>query len=702
MQLRKYAEAHRSEPYWAQVGRLLNTFYGSRKGGSPPDYIDVEVEYDLSKKKRSLYDLGVGRRIGSAGSLERFPVDVRSTLCHGLLTDIDICNCHPSLLVLIAKRDYSIDLPTFQYYVDHRGAFLEYLDEYFNVEVVDAKAAILSVAYGGALVKDSPDVLLAMKSEAEMVIRRMLRDEKYKPVATAIRALKEGNFNGRFLSYVLQTEERKCLDALHAFFTERGFVPDVLAYDGLMIRVDDHLTADVLAEAEEAVKEATGYAIKLKEKPLEPMDLSGLDEMTEAELGEYVDGVSLADYNAAKLDFEKNHFLHLGFNMVAELRPDGSVHYTKIDDGAIRFVDWDFVPDKRFPGKTVSFFKLWVKDKTRRSHSAAVLAPTGEEGELILPFIPAYTRVEPDETAAECIALFDQLMTAASNNKPEVKEYLMNWFADMVQNPFERSGVSVIATGAQGIGKDSIALLFGKYILGKLYYAQYPDQKQMMADHDVGRVNKIFAHVEEVKASVFKMEASKFKADITSEAMNVNPKYGTPTAVPRYERYYLTTNQACPVEVNDGERRFVILDYAPTYLPGNPFWKRWHTLVKTPQGGAAIGRMLAARDLSGWDPRTLPKNERLETLISLEAPSWVRFIKEAWDGHPVAATTLFRMYQDFCGENDLPPLANAISFGKKLGTLMLSMPSLKTYKKGCNYWCIEGAAEGAGAGAGAL
>jgi hypothetical protein len=80
--------------------RILKSLYDSKKRGTLAS--KTPITYAHSKSKAG--QMGFGRYYGTMGSLETLQRDIRATLCAEYYTDIDIVNCHPTLLVQMAHK----------------------------------------------------------------------------------------------------------------------------------------------------------------------------------------------------------------------------------------------------------------------------------------------------------------------------------------------------------------------------------------------------------------------------------------------------------------------------------------------------------------------------------------------------------------------------------------------------------------------
>jgi hypothetical protein len=120
---------------------ILQTLYNNRKKGSITGYQDVT--YKLSKSNAG--KLGYGRLYGQKGSLETLEKEIRGTLCKDYYYDLDFVNCHPVLLIQLAKNMYNKNLPEVETYVKDRDAYLARIGPNRD----DSKSEIFRIFYGG-------------------------------------------------------------------------------------------------------------------------------------------------------------------------------------------------------------------------------------------------------------------------------------------------------------------------------------------------------------------------------------------------------------------------------------------------------------------------------------------------------------------------------------------------------------------------
>lgn len=685
----------------------LDATYNNRKKSML--LCEQKITYRLKKPA-----LGFGRFYGSAGSLEVLQKEIRGTLCNSLYDDYDIVNAHPVLCVQFARRYFGYSLPYLRGYVKNRE---EYLSRFPSRE--EGKEAFIRILYGGGgEPEDSPfgPLITEMREFTHFVKKQSMFEpllcyatEKAK---THNRTLAPGaagrkSANGIFLSLILQTEERRCLKALVAEAAAQGFPAEVLAYDGFMARKQEVTAKTVknskkgkkdveessppsldISRLEAAVRTATGYRVNVLQKPMETLDMPDMDEE------ELVPGVLRADYEAMKTEFESNHFFLASTDEFAEVKPDGSLLMkTRLRMREYLEPEWNFrMSDKH--GDYIPFFDLWLKDTTRKAIHSIDMKPTPDDPTVFsVPLRFTYNTPAPGEGGVvptvsekrriEILDMFDELMNTLIPD-PEVRVEVLQWFAHIIQRPFENPLMAIIMSGGKGCGKDTLGDFFSAWVLGSVYSKNYDSTTQFWDKHDVGRLNKLFVKLEEAQGSKNIEFSSELKARVTSVTMEVNPKGSRSITAPNYGRMYFTANEGIVVEVTADGRRYLLVPCGRTLIGDYDFWKRLRAILFTREGGIVIGELFEKLDVGEW-PRPLMQTSLMRTILEANKSSEQRFI-DNWDGKEIGATAFYREYKQFCIGNELPYAANVVTLGKKMVDFIRDGALLKRETKGGNLY----------------
>jgi hypothetical protein len=639
---------------------LLDTLYKNRKKG------DLQCSQTITYKVKPH---SYGRYYGNKGSLETLQNECRATLCIDYYHDIDIVNAQPVLMSQLAAS-VGFDTPRLDFYVSDREAVLAALMEKMNCNREDAKEAVLKVMYGGA-----SEHLVDLRNELREFAKALRVRPDYQALWTIAEkkaASEDKSKYGVFLALAAQTLERDCMVALKSAFESRGWTVGVLVYDGIMVeKRDGHsITAELLQAIEAEVKAVTGYKVAILEKPLVGFALPTADERTEI-----VAGVKTADYNDMKALFERNHFYYGPTNQFVEVNEaTGELLMMDCAHATEYLRTWHFKTSNNNI-KNAQFFPIWRDDVSRRAVSRIDMKPSTDPTVYSPPLRFAFNSTEAPEDAAAYVATFQDLVSKVIPDEI-MRGLFLEWLAQMVQRPFDNSKTCVVLAGGKGCGKDTIGDWISEYLLGRTLSHNYENNAQFWEKHDEGRMNRLFVKLEEASGVLNKQHEDDFKGRITSDTLTVNPKGQRPVTTGNYVRYFLTTNNGCPVALDEGERRYAVIHCGSELIGKMDYWNALRGNGCAPklfckEAAKAVGDWLMGLTVGSF-PRVLPRSALAQDIIDATKSAEERFTaSDAWDGEPTSAQELFVMYREFCRDNELAHAQTATSFGTRMMNLIL-------------------------------
>lgn len=662
---------------------IINSIYNNKKKGTALGAAEQSVTYKLSNKGAG--KLGYGRLYGTKGSFETLEKECRGTICKEYYHDIDIVNCHPVLLLQFARNKFQTELSEVEKYVDNRETYLKNVMTENSVTRDEAKQAIISVLYGGSCNQKS--YLYELSEEVRKFSKKLFQTEQYADLAKVCKS--EKNMYGSFLSFVLQTEERHCMLAMKEHLESQRWCVDVLCYDGVMIRKQDGRVPD-LVSCESAILEKTGYQINLITKEFSSFEMPSISE-------EVTRGVTLDAYKDMKREFEKTNFYYGPANEMIEVRGKELMRMGIEHAREYYSRKWRFEHSQKFEDFT-TFFDIWRKDKASRVITKIDMRENDNPEVFVMSPLFAWKEGDASGTGADtspelqAICKFKEIMSLIGN--PQQQDYIMKWLAQMIQQPFDKPGTSLIITGEKRTGKDTPFDFFSEFVMGSDYSRNYTcGGNQFFEKHDTGRMNMFLCKVEEADRRVFLQNSSKFKTLITAKDEMYNDKGKKAVVVANYNRFVLTLNPgAPPVELSDGEQRFLIATISDAKKHNIPYWTEVRKILFNKEAGRAVGEWLSTLDISGFDFRTVPPDEFQDTLVESERTSEEIFV-EQWNGARVKATTFFILYQNYCIDNNLPHCKNVKSLGIALLKLIRNGKLLKKKAEEGFVYCKPGEGE---------
>ena len=631
--------------------KILKTLYDSKNKGSVQ--CQTPITYKLASSTPG--KLGYGRLYGSRGSMEMLEQELRGTLCSELYTDVDIVNCHPILIPELSKKLFNNHMPNLEYYNINRESIFQNMAKEYNMSKESIKSLMLSVLYNGSLknMENPPKLILNIRSEIQQFVRQLITSNIYRELYEYC-VRDDKNINGTFLSFIIQTEERKCLESMIHYFTTNGFSVDILAYDGCMTRGINNVSDKHLLDCEQYILTSTGYSVKLKIKPMTELTFEG-DDNTPDKL-----------YQNMKQNWEHTHFYFKPTNSVVEITKSGLQHYTWAH-AMDAFNDW-IINDT--DGRKQLFIPLWRKDPERRNIDKLVYKIQKDclSNEVSLFNGFAYERYEAvEDINNSAIELYKDLLGAICNDEVDVVEYINKTFAHMIQKPFDKTGVCVIfSSKTQGVGKDTLMTLI-QNIIGS-HTAHYIEDTQFWNKHDTMKEGAILIYLEEANSGANRAKSDALKARITSNDITVEPKGLKSYNVPNIARYFMTTNNPEPVLFEESDRRFLLINPSDRLVGSD--WTNIHSKLENHNWIYAIGKYLENVDITDWNPRKFPITEIKKDILELTKCPEKLFL-EQWvcniEGG-VLGKDIYREYKNYCIENDLPYAKTSMAFCVKIAS----------------------------------
>jgi hypothetical protein len=213
--------------------------------------------------------------------------------------------------------------------------------------------------------------------------------------------------------------------------------------------------------------------------------------------------------------------------------------------------------------------KFWFNHPDRRQYKGLTFMP-GESS----PYLGNYNlwggfSVEPVPSNSEnpdnieAFSLFyDHILQNIANGDNYTAAYVIGWMADLVQQPTERLGVSmVLRSDAQGTGKGLFARIFG-HLFGK-HYLHITNPRHLTGNFNAHLIDCILLFADEAFWAGDKSSEGALKTLVTEEFRAVEIKGKDVFQARNFTRLLIASNKSWVVPSELHDRRFVILDVNP-------------------------------------------------------------------------------------------------------------------------------------------
>ena len=648
---------------------------------------DGELPCDFARTARCEQQFGRIYAYGAV-SLQGIGRQVRHTLGQGVYMDLDAVNCQFALLLQYFDR--LTDSPPHELlreYVSDRARWLGAIMDATGYKRDQAKKVITASLFGGRethrdaaldackLGNVLPDYLDAFV-EREIVgyceyfeAKRatdgpdLLAVQEYiASQAPRPRAVRAG---ARIMSSYLGHLESLCLFAGHDFciasgLEMRSWVP---IHDGFMVPiaemerrgfvVDGAACPAFLARLQVHIAAAEGYSLEFVEKPLdEAVDLSAFT-LPETPVG-LVEVAGIRDliiksrgnwtYERTKVAFEAFVYklrLHGGFQ---ELLPNGALHTYKtrliLQDAmqTVRYTHLVTKTDKRGVEKEVvvmeEFVPVWLNDPYNRSYERVMFAPPFSSTPLLDGDVNIWEGVQAQRMLKSGVAPtpggesgFREHVRALCGDDATA-EYLEMWYAQIVQQPGVKAGISVCLIGEQGCGKSMLADNFSRRLLGNgLFKYTASAGRDVFGRFSNLRHHTLLINMDESVAVTMQKNADALKAMVTQPTYQIELKGVDSVEETCYTRFIVSTNNSDGGVAAQGEaRRDFPISCMSTLVNNRDYFDKFGEWMEDDGNIVATYQHLMGLDVVGFDFTCKPRGKGMDEHSFKATPAAVKFL----------------------------------------------------------------------------
>ena len=574
------------------------------------DGYKLSVKYNFSSNSK---DFG---RVYPEGSLSLGACqrNIRGTLTHGTYIDIDIVNAHPSMILHFLKK-FEFPHSTYSKYINDRGSYLSKIMKTYSCSRYDAKKFFIVSGYGGSynswfngLEIDKPaqsheSLFNLFQNEARLLAMKFVNSNNERYQKWIKKRTKKYNKDFGFLAVTLQDYERQILEVMNTFLTNEGLIKNnnaILCHDGIMIKRKS-ITTDTLKNMEKQIFKEMGFKLSCVNKPLEHYldkleDIKIIDEGKPINLNYFNE---LQTYDAKKKYFERyvckivntSEFILLNISL-----NKGVKTYThKIMSEKNLIIAFKHIQSHNlFQPEDVKksqapkpFINKWLGDSEMRFYLDVCWTPYNgtykqtntEIFNLFTGYSSAINGTAPDNSYDQIKPMLDVMLNLCEGEDRNLN-YLVHFLAHIIQKPYEKLPFSIIFTGKQGTGKDTLLYAIGK-IVGQQFINSESNLDNFLGTHAEGLVEKLLVAFNESDSSKTFNYEGVIKTLVSDDKLTVNRKYQVPYEIDNTARMFIFSNKQNPIKFDSvsSDRRFIAFKTTDKYAD-KKFSRWWGSFYK--------------------------------------------------------------------------------------------------------------------------
>ena len=215
--------------------------------------------------------------------------------------------------------------------------------------------------------------------------------------------------------------------------------------------------------------------------------------------------------------------------------------------------------------------------------------------------------VKPVE--GDCGLFIEHIEKIIASDDPPAAKYILDLFADAVQNPGKKPGVALVLRGEQGVGKGIFVQYFGK--LFESHFAQVTNPKHLFGGFNARLEDKMILYADEAFFAGNKEHEGILKGLVTEYIINIERKGKDVVRRKNFIRLIMASNSDWVVPAMGTERRFCEVDVSDAQRGNHAYFE---AISKQMDNGGleAFMYMLQHRDITNVNLRDFPHTEALK------------------------------------------------------------------------------------------
>ena len=212
--------------------------------------------------------------------------------------------------------------------------------------------------------------------------------------------------------------------------------------------------------------------------------------------------------------------------------------------------------------KSMNPFNIWLCDIDRRKISDIIFDPTAKEyiNKYNIWKGYKYIKTEPMNNVVGVEHFLDHIKNVICDGNMELTDYVLNWFAQIIQQPYNKTKVGLVWKSEQeGVGKNIVLNLIEK-IIGDEYYYSTSNLEHLIGNFNADAEAKILINMNECVWGGDKKKEGRLKEFITEDKLTINQKGVKTYNIDNYANVIITTNSDWIIGVSDNDRRWQMIE----------------------------------------------------------------------------------------------------------------------------------------------
>jgi hypothetical protein len=288
--------------------------------------------------------------------------------------------------------------------------------------------------------------------------------------------------------------------------------------------------------------------------------------------------------------------------------------------------------------KELNPINIWRKSKFRKEVSRIDFDPSSKRGDIYNLWTGYYVKKDECQDTGKSENLLKHIKTIWCNDDEMLYEYVLNWFAWVIQRPEQKVGVMMALKSKQGAGKGIVlgiieAIMDGTRKNG--YFSQVSNVESILGNYTYGIEGKCLVDFDEAYWGGNKKLEGQVKNLITENNQEIRKKFCAPYWIHNTTAFILTTNNDLFSGMSEDDRRHLCLavnDVPVLKMTTDEKMDYFNSLSHSvygqpphPEVVSSLAHILYYRDIEEFNPRKYPKTALAQNQIQQGWSATTRF-----------------------------------------------------------------------------
>ncbi|GET64382.1 poxvirus D5 protein [Rhizophagus irregularis DAOM 181602=DAOM 197198] len=280
----------------------------------------------------------------------------------------------------------------------------------------------------------------------------------------------------------------------------------------------------------------------------------------------------------------------------------------------------------------------------------------------------------------------------------QLTTYILNWLAFLVQNPDKKPSTAIIMRSPPRCGKNILTDFIGEHILGRENFLSTTRLEDVMGRFNAAvRAKKLIILNEcDMTGKEWHGANNRLKSLITELYISIKEKGIDVKVIDDFAGYMILSNHAMPIRIEMGDERFVALNVSAKYKGNREYFSSLVKVLENTDTASSFMSYLLSRDLTSFNPRSIPDTQMKQELIEASIPNPQRFIQyylemmwpDNCDTLEIPCTNFYSTYQNWCSEKGENKTLSDNKFGMEIKQFI---PKTRPRRSGAriNYYILD-------------